>query len=87
MVRRTDEPLWNYLWSSLYLLETFVDRSRFAGTCYKAANWRCVGQTQGYVKKDNRFIYHGHVKDVYVYPLVADFQARLCSDQSTGGVS
>lgn len=71
----------------LYLLETFVDRSRFAGTCYKAANWMCVGQTQGYAKKDNRFTYHGQVKDVYVYPLVADFQARLCSDQSTGGVS
>jgi hypothetical protein len=29
------------------LLETFVESERFAGTCYRAANWTCVGQTQG----------------------------------------
>jgi len=29
------------------LLETFVDTERFRGTCYRAANWRHVGQTQG----------------------------------------
>jgi Druantia protein DruA len=29
----------------LYLAETFVDLSRVAGTCYRAANWYCVGQT------------------------------------------
>jgi hypothetical protein len=34
------------------LLETFVDRSRFRGTCYRAANWRCVGQTQGRSRQD-----------------------------------
>jgi len=31
----------------LYLLETFVDQQRFAGTCYRAANWIALGQTQG----------------------------------------
>src|SRR6185312_11469433 len=28
-------------------LETFVDLSRYQGVCYRAANWRCVGQTTG----------------------------------------
>jgi hypothetical protein len=31
----------------LCLVETFVDRSRFAGTCYRAANWYCIGQSKG----------------------------------------
>lgn len=35
-----------------WLLESFVDRSRFEGTCYRAANWIDVGQTQGRGKKD-----------------------------------
>lgn len=68
----------------VYLLETFVDVSRFAGTCYKAANWRHVGQTKGYARKGNRFYRHGQTKDVYVYPLVRNFRARLCN-QTQGG--
>ena len=31
----------------IYWLETFVDTSRFAGTCYRAANWLEIGTTQG----------------------------------------
>lgn len=69
----------------LYLLETFVDKSRFTGTCYKAANWIHVGKTKGHAKKRNRFYYHGQIKDVYVYPLVQDFRARLQADNSKGG--
>ena len=29
------------------LLETFVEKPRFLGTCYKAANWLHLGDTQG----------------------------------------
>ena len=68
----------------VYLLETYVDRSRFAGTCYKAANWQHVGQTKGYAKKENRFYRHGQIKDVFVYPLVHDFRAKL-ANQTQGG--
>ena len=32
----------------LLLLETFVDRSRFHGTVYRAANWTCLGLTRGF---------------------------------------
>ena len=63
----------------LYLLETFVDRSRFAGTCYQAANWLYIGQTKGHAKKNGRFYYHGQKKDVYIYPLVPDFKDHLCA--------
>lgn len=65
-----------------YLLETFVDQGRFAGTCYKAANWISVGETAGYAKKDNRFHEHGRKKDVLVLPLGRDFRKRL---QYAGG--
>lgn len=69
----------------IYLLETFVDRSLFAGTCFKAANWILVGQTSGYAKKNNRFYSHGNRKDVYLYPLVRDFRERLLDESGRGG--
>lgn len=61
----------------LYLLETFVDQSRFKGTCYKAANWSRVGQTKGTAKKGHDHIFHGNIKDVYLYPLRKNFRKKL----------
>ena len=61
----------------LYLLETFVEKDRFAGTCYKAANWICVGQTKGTAKKGNNHLFHGNIKDVYLYTLRKDFREKL----------
>lgn len=62
----------------IYLLETFVDRSRFRGTCYQAANWTCVGQTQGRTRNNRDHLAHVPVKDVYVYPLTKQFRRELC---------
>jgi hypothetical protein len=53
----------------LHLLETFVDKNRFKGTCYKAANWICVGQTQGRSRQDRYSTLQVPVKDIYLYPL------------------
>ncbi len=50
----------------LWLLETFVDPSRFKGTSYKAANWKCIGQTRGYGKEGRGYAHHGSLKEVYV---------------------
>jgi hypothetical protein len=50
-------------------LETFVDRERFRGSCYRAANWRWVGQTQGRSRQDRDHQRHVPVKDVYLYAL------------------
>ena len=64
------------------LLETFVERDRFAGTCYQAANWRYVGETQGRGKLD-RYKRRGlPIKKTYVYPLTANFRRVLCTPES-----
>lgn len=51
------------------LMETFVDSERYAGTCYKAANWLRVGQTKGRGKYDQRHQHKTPIKDVWIYPL------------------
>jgi len=61
----------------VYLLETFVDRSRFRGTCYRAANWILVGQTQGRTRNDRYSVIQVPVKDIYVYPLSRNFRREL----------
>jgi len=48
-------------------LETFVDRERFGGSCYRAANWECVGQTQGRSRQDREHQLQVPIKDVYLY--------------------
>jgi hypothetical protein len=60
------------------LLETFVEKERFAGTCYKAANWCCVGDTTGRGKWDRHHQSYKPVKSVWLYPLNAHFKKRLC---------
>jgi hypothetical protein len=53
----------------IWLLETFVDRQRFAGTCYRAANWIYLGQTQGRGRQGPSGRLSTPIKDVYVWPL------------------
>lgn len=62
---------------SVVLAETFVDPSRFAGTCYRAANWIEVGATRGFAKSNTTYTEHGQSKRVLVYPLVAQARAIL----------
>ena len=60
------------------VLETFVERERFRGSCYRAANWICVGQTQGRTRQDREHTIQAPVKDIFVLPLQADFRKELC---------
>lgn len=60
-----------------FLLESFVDRNRFRGTCYQAANWIYLGSTQGRTRNDPRNTIQAPTKDIYLYPLVEDFRDRL----------
>jgi hypothetical protein len=60
------------------LLETFVERRRFRGSCYRAANWIGAGQTRGRTRQDRRHLLQAPVKDVWVYPLQTDFRKVLC---------
>jgi len=70
-------------WQRLYahpivFLETFIDPGRFAGTCYKAANWIGLGVTTGRGKDDMQHKANRPIKQVLGYPLVRDFRQRLC---------
>jgi hypothetical protein len=61
-----------------WLVETLVDRQRFYGGCYRAANWRVLGETSGRGRMDRSHQRHGaRVKTVLVYPLVKDATRRL----------
>lgn len=62
----------------VHLLETFVDRERFRGTSYRAANWTCVGTTRGRSRNDRYSSMSVPVKDVYLYPLTRNFRELLC---------
>lgn len=71
--------LWRLLddWQARYhirpvLVETFVDQSRFAGTCYRAANWVCVGETAG--RRD------GNRKAILLYSLCWRWRETLCTE-------
>jgi len=64
----------------LYCLETFVDRSRYRGVCYRAANWHRVGQSAGRGRNDRHHRLSVPAKDLYLHPLVRDFRRRLCDD-------
>ena len=59
------------------LLETFVDTERFRGTCYRAANWRHVGQTQGRGKLNKTHIRLEPINDIYLQPLTKRFRHIL----------
>ncbi len=62
------------------LMETFVDTERFAGTCYKAANWRYLGQTKGRGKLGPAGKRSTSIKDLWLYPLDPSFQRLLTLD-------
>ncbi|MHB1167240.1 MAG: Druantia anti-phage system protein DruA [Carboxydocellales bacterium] len=61
----------------VYLLETFVEKDRFKGTCYKAANWKFVGETTGRSRNDRYKNLRVPVKDIYLYPLDKNFREVL----------
>jgi hypothetical protein len=61
------------------LLETFVERERFRGTCYKAANWTYLGDTKGRGKLDRYGEAKLQVKQIYAFPLNRRFREALCA--------
>ena len=62
----------------LFVLETFVER-RFRGICYRAANWRHVGETSGLGRNSTSTSAALPIKDIYLYPLCPDFKEKLRS--------
>lgn len=64
----------------LWWVETFVDRSRFSGISYRAANWLPIGWTRGYAKARGQFSYHGQPKEVYAYVIEPRLRQILFAD-------
>ena len=60
-----------------WLVETFVDTSRYSGACYRAANWIPVGMTKGRGRQDRLKQFALSPKMIYVYPLEKDFRKRM----------
>jgi len=63
-----------------YMIETFVDREKYLGTCYIAANWVYLGVTKGYSRRGNTYEYHGQLKDIYVYIVDRSFARKYHPD-------
>ena len=73
----------------ILIAETFVDHFRFTGACYRAANWKQLGQTRGFGRNAGKYYHHGEPKTVYVYPLHRKARRMLTScflaPELTGG--
>jgi hypothetical protein len=61
----------------ILVVETFVDRARFQGTCYRAAGWQVLGTTRGFAKRGRGYVCHGQPKTVLVRPLSARAVSQL----------
>jgi hypothetical protein len=69
---------WQQVYSHpIYFTETFVDPTRYAGTCYRAANWIYLGMTTGRGKNDQTMKPNRPLKQVYGYPLHRGFRRKL----------
>jgi len=63
------------------LLETFVDPAKYSGSCYRAANWKCIGKTSGKVWKEKSDNDEPSKKTIFVYPLDSNFRAILKNEK------
>ncbi len=71
----------------VFLAETFVDTSRFRGTCYRASNWVSLGETRGWSRSGLTYWRNHQPKTVFVYPLVRNVIRRLCDAPDAGDAS
>jgi SRSO17 transposase len=73
-IRRLRKDWEQQFHQSLWLLETFVDPSRYKGTSYRASNWQSLGHTDGFGKVGRGYVHHGSLKEVYLYVLEPRFR-------------
>ena len=70
-------------WQRIYqqdvaLAETFIQKDRFRGGCYAAANWRCIGESCGRGRNDRFHQEALPIKTIWVYALCPEFRHVLC---------
>lgn len=66
------------------LLETFVDQSRFTGTCYQASGWKYLGASSGRTRNSRDWLTRVSEKGIYVRPLIRGFRRELCDESAVG---
>jgi hypothetical protein len=76
-----------YDWNEFYsvkpkFVETFVQPSRFKGTCYRAANWHDLGYTKGFAKKGRGHVNSQEPKQIFIYGLTAETRRKLAARQN-----
>ena len=79
MARRISSDWINRYSHPIYMLETFVEKERFRGTSYQAANWIYAGESKGRSRNDRYSTLKVPIKDIYLYPLVKRFREALGS--------
>ena len=62
----------------LSLAETFIEKGRFTGRCYAAANWTCVGESCGRGRNDRFHQETLPIKTIWLYALEPKFRQTLC---------
>lgn len=77
IVRRISGDWQSFYHHPLHLLESFVDIERFKGTCYRAANWTCVGRSVGRGTKSKTQGKNTSIKELWVCPLHEEFRQKL----------
>jgi hypothetical protein len=77
VLRRLASDWQNKYGYEVVMVETFVERDRFRGTVYQAANWQRIGVTQGRTRQDRYTSLQVPRKDIYVYPLEKNFRKVL----------
>src|SRR5438094_324144 len=80
VLRRLSADWQNKYGHPIALVETFVERDRFRGTVYQAANWQRVGETQGRTRQDRYHALQVPIKEIYVYPLQKHFRKVLVDE-------
>jgi hypothetical protein len=68
------------------LIETFVDTTKYSGTCYQAANWQYIGKTKGRGRSDSKHECKQAIKDIYIYPIESDWRDTLTNCQSSSSL-
>ncbi len=80
MAARTVPSYWQQVYGCCpIMIETFIEKNRFKGSSYRAANWKCLGETIGKGRRGMNYFYHGVKKDYYIYPLADNVQQILSS--------
>jgi len=67
-----------------WLVETFIEADRFAGTCYRAANFVEVGKTQGRGRQDGQNQRRLAIKRVLLYGWSRQARQQLCRVETRG---